>query len=193
MTRAELAQWPADLRFRRWPLQPGAAQPGPVRLPAISRKARIPPRVDLNSGSNFRRAQFGFAGTAWRDWSYNFTYDFGGNGVEKTGYIYYAYIEYDGLKPFGIPRRRLSRRSAGIEDSTGSGDLLFLERAASVDIARNIAGSPGRDGVELFAQGDNYLRLASPIPARRRPTPPPSMSSRPWSAAPPGSPSAQPT
>jgi len=119
-------------------------------------QGKNPPGVDLNSGSNFRRAQFGFVGTAWRDWSYNFTYDFGGNGIEKNGYIYYAYIQYDGLKPFGFRIGALAPPD-GIEDSTGSGDLLFLERPATSDIARNIAGSPGREGAMLFAQGDNYF------------------------------------
>jgi len=119
-------------------------------------QAKNPASVDLSSGSNFRRAQLGIQGTAWRDWSYNFTYDFGGNGVEKSGYIYYAYIEYDGLKPFAI-RAGAMTPFVDIEDSTGSGDLLFLERPASVDISRNIAGAPGREGVEIFAQGDTYL------------------------------------
>lgn len=119
-------------------------------------QGRGPAGIDLNSGSNFRRAQFGFVGTAWRDWSYNFTYDFGGNGVEKNGYIYSAYIEYDGLKPFGI-RAGAFAPPAGIEDATGSADLIFLERPAVADIARNIAGSPGREGISLFAQGDDYL------------------------------------
>jgi len=119
-------------------------------------QGRNPPNIDLNSGSNFRRAQFGFAGTAWRDWSYNFTYDFGGNGIERSGYIYTAYLQYDGLKPFGV---RIGAFSpfAGIDDSTGSGDLLFLERASVADIARNIGGAPGREGVSIFAQGDRYL------------------------------------
>jgi len=119
-------------------------------------QGRNPASVDLNSGSNFRRAQIGLVGTAWRDWSYNFTYDFGGNGVEKNGYIYYAYIEYDGLKPFAI-RAGAFTPFLAIEDATGSGDLQFLERPASVDVARNIAGAPGREGVEAFAQGDTYL------------------------------------
>src|SRR5450432_1763010 len=82
-------------------------------------QGRNPAAVDLNSGSNFRRAQFGFVGTAWRDWSYNFTYDFGGNGVEKNGYIYYAYLQYDGFKPFGFRIGALAPPD-GIEDSTGS-------------------------------------------------------------------------
>jgi phosphate-selective porin OprO/OprP len=123
-------------------------------------QGKNPPSVDLNSGSNFRRAQLGLVGTAWRDWSYNFTYDFGGNGVEKNGYIYYAYIEYAGLAPFHA-RIGAMTPFLGIEDSTGSGDLLFLERASAQDVARNIAGAPGREGIDLFAQGDTYLLSVS--------------------------------
>jgi phosphate-selective porin OprO/OprP len=119
-------------------------------------QGRNPPGVDLNSGTNFRRAQLGFQGTAWRDWSYNFVYDFGGNGVEGRGYIYTAYIQYDGLAPFGIRIGAFSP-SVGIEDQTGSADLIFLERPASADISRNIAGAPGREAASLYVQGDNYL------------------------------------
>jgi phosphate-selective porin OprO/OprP len=119
-------------------------------------QGRNPASVDLNSGSNFRRAQFGIVGTAFRNWSYNFTYDFGGSGVEKNGYIYYAYIQYDGLAPFHARIGALTP-FVGIEDATGSGDLLFLERASSQDVSRNIAGAPGREGIDLFLQGDDYL------------------------------------
>jgi phosphate-selective porin OprO/OprP len=63
-------------------------------------QGRNPASVDLNSGTNFRRAQLGFQGTVFRDWSYNFIYDFGGYGAEGRGYIYSAYLEFDGLKPF---------------------------------------------------------------------------------------------
>ena len=119
-------------------------------------QGKNPAAIDLNSGSNFRRAQFGFTGTAWKDWSYNFTYDFGGSGVEKNGYIYYAYLQYDGLAPFHV-RGGAIAPFQGIEDSTGSGDLLFLERASSVDVGRNVAGGPGREGIDVFVQGDNYL------------------------------------
>jgi phosphate-selective porin OprO/OprP len=123
-------------------------------------QGKNPASVDLNSGSNFRRAQFGFVGTAWRDWSYNFTYDFGGNGIEKNGYIYYAYLQYDGFGPLHI-RGGAIAPFAGIEDATGSGDLLFLERPSVTDIARNIGGSPGREGIDVFVQGDTYLLSAA--------------------------------
>lgn len=115
---------------------------------------------DLDSGSNFRRAQIGLNGILAGDFSYNFVYDFGGNGTEKNGYIYTAYLEYDGLKPFGF-RIGAYAPPAGIEDSTGAADLLFPERPASVDIARGIAGAPGRDALTIFAQDTNYLASIS--------------------------------
>jgi phosphate-selective porin OprO/OprP len=118
-------------------------------------QGRGPAGVDLNSGTNFRRAQIGLVGTAWKDWSYNFTYDFGGNGIEKNGYIYTASLQYD-FEPFAIRVGAFSP-PAGIEDSTGSGDLLFLERAGAADIARGIAGAPGREGFNIYAQGRRYL------------------------------------
>ena len=93
-------------------------------------------------------------------WSYNFTYDFGSNGVKKNGYIYYAYIEYAGLAPFHARIGALTP-FVGLEDATGSGDLLFLERASAQDASRNIAGAPGREGIDLFAQGDSNLLSVS--------------------------------
>jgi phosphate-selective porin OprO and OprP len=119
-------------------------------------QGRNPPGVDLNSGTNFRRAQLGFQGTAFRDWSYNFLYDFGGYGAENRGYIYNAYIEYDGLKPVFF-RIGAYTPPEGQEDQTGSGDLFFPERAASVDVARNLAGAPSREAASIYAQGDSYL------------------------------------
>jgi phosphate-selective porin OprO/OprP len=118
-------------------------------------QGRGPAGVDLNSGTNFRRAQVGFTGTAWRDWSYNFTYDFGGNGVEKNGYVYTASLQYD-FAPFAV-RVGAFAPFAGLDDSTGSGDLIFLERASAADIARGIAGSPGREGINIYAHGARYL------------------------------------
>jgi phosphate-selective porin OprO/OprP len=123
-------------------------------------QGKNPSSVDLNSGTNFRRAQLGFQGTVFKDWAYNFIYDFGGNGVEGRGYIYNAYIQYDGFKPFGV-RVGAFTPSEGQEDQTGSGDLFFVERAASSDVARNIAGAPSREAVSIFAQGDNYLASLS--------------------------------
>ena len=119
-------------------------------------QGKNPASVDLNSGTNFRRAQLGFQGTVYNDWSYNFIYDFGGYGVENRGYIYNAYIQYDGLKPFGF-RIGAYTPAEGLEDQTSSGELFFPERAASVDVARNLAGAPSREAASIYAQGDRYL------------------------------------
>ncbi len=118
-------------------------------------QGRGPAGADLGSGTNFRRAQVGLVGRAWKDWSYNFTYDFGGNGTEKSGYIYTASLQYD-FEPFAIRVGAFSP-PAGLDDSTGSGDLLFLERASAADIARGIAGAPGREGINVMASGERYL------------------------------------
>ena len=117
---------------------------------------RGPASVDLNSGTNFRRAQFGAQGTLFQDWSYYFLYDFGGYGVENRGYVYNAYLEYDGLKPFYI-RAGAYTPPEGQEDQTSSGELLFPERAGAVDVARNIAGAPSREAISIFAQDSDYL------------------------------------
>jgi phosphate-selective porin OprO/OprP len=119
-------------------------------------QGRNPPGVDLNSGTVFRRAQFGFVGTAWRDWSYNFTYDFGGSGTEKSGYLYRAYIQYDGISPVAFRIGAFSPYDS-LEDATGGANLAFLERPTAVTIARSIAAGSGREGAEIFAQGQNYL------------------------------------
>ena len=123
-------------------------------------QGKNPPSVDLNSGTNFRRAQLGIFGTLWRDWSYNFTYDFGGRGVEKGGRVYFAYLEYDGFKPFGF-RIGAFPWPGGLEDATPSADLVFLERAASTDVASGIAGAPGREGASVFARGERYFVSAA--------------------------------
>src|ERR1700749_4926886 len=65
--------------------------------------AKLPAGNDLSSGDNFRRVQLGIQGTLFGDWSYNFNYDFAGaGGTETPGHIQSVYVQYDGLKPFGV-------------------------------------------------------------------------------------------
>jgi phosphate-selective porin OprO/OprP len=127
---------------------------------ALYHQSAAPSGIQLGSGYNFRRAQIGIEGTVFHDWSYNVTLDLGGSGTEKSGYIYYAYAQYNGLKPF-IVRIGASTPPLTIDDATGSGDLVFLERAAAVDLARNIAGGPSRDALTVLSQGDRYLASLS--------------------------------
>ena len=111
---------------------------------------------DLNSGSNFRRARFGVEGTLYKVWSYNFTGEWGGSGSEQPVQIQQAYIQYNGWKPFAFRVGAFSPY-VSLEDSTPVGELLFMERADATEITRGIAGSDGRYGVSVVAQGDRYL------------------------------------
>jgi phosphate-selective porin OprO/OprP len=109
---------------------------------------------DLSSGQNFRRVQLGIQGKAFGDWSYQFNYDFGGSsGTESPGRIQAAYVEYDGLAPFAM-RVGAFPASAGLEDNTSAADTMFLERNAPAELARNIAGGDGRDGIGVIYASD---------------------------------------
>jgi phosphate-selective porin OprO/OprP len=111
---------------------------------------------DLSSGSNFRRVYLGVSGTLFSDWSYNFNYDFGGSGgTETPGHIQSVFLQYDGLKPFGV-RIGAFPPSASLEDNTSPADTPFLERNSPADVARNIAGGDGRDALAIFYAGDRF-------------------------------------
>ena len=110
--------------------------------------------ADLSSGTNFRRARIGITGTIAKVFDYNFIYDFGGSGSEKSA-ISSAYLQYNGLKPFKIRVGAFSP-SASLEDSEGATDPLFMEKASAVEIARGIAGADGRSAIALMAAGERY-------------------------------------
>ena len=117
------------------------------------------PNIDFSSGSNFRRARFGASGTLFKDWSYEFIYDFGGSGVEGST-ISSAFIQYDGFGPVHIKLGAYAPPE-GFEDQTSASDLVFLERAQPTDVARSIAAADGRDAATIFAYDDNYFAALS--------------------------------
>ncbi|MGN6147325.1 MAG: OprO/OprP family phosphate-selective porin [Rhizomicrobium sp.] len=122
-------------------------------------QGKNPAGVDFSSGSNFRRARLGVQGTLFKDWSYQFIYDFGGSGTEGSS-ISAAYIQYDGWGPLHW-RIGAYPTPESFDDTTSASDLVFLERAQPTDLARSIAGSDGRDGTTLFAYDDNYFAAIS--------------------------------
>jgi phosphate-selective porin OprO/OprP len=122
-------------------------------------QGKMPPGIDFSSGNDFRRARIGLSGTLFKDWSYEFIYDFGGSGVE-TSTISTAYLQYDGLGPVHL-RLGAYPPPANFEDSTSAGDLTFLERSQPTDLDRSIAGSDGRDAASIFAYDDNYFAALS--------------------------------
>ncbi len=116
---------------------------------------------DLSSGSNFRRAQIGFQGKLFGDWSYFFNTEFGGsNGFESQGRVQSLYIQYDGLKPWAF-RIGAYPPPGGLEDNTSSQDTIFLERAGPSDILRNSMGGDGRDAATLMYVGDDLYAAVS--------------------------------
>ncbi len=115
---------------------------------------------DLSSGTNFRRARLGIDGTAFKDFNFAIWGDFGGSGGE-TPVLNQAYVEYAGWKPFGLKNPVRLRVGAwatptGLEDATSNTDSEFLERGASAELVRGLAGGDGRSGVGFFANGDHW-------------------------------------
>jgi phosphate-selective porin OprO/OprP len=106
---------------------------------------------DLNSGENARRARIGVAGTFLGDWKYALIYDFGGSsdslsplisGAGASG-IENAYIEYVGIPQVAIDLGYMDTPYS-LDEPTGSGDLMFLERSSAQVVAANIAAGDNR-------------------------------------------------
>src|SRR5262245_5228511 len=129
----------------------------------------------LDDGVNARRARIGVVGTFMNDWNFGLIYDFGGSsdgfggtvastittppgGTVTTGLlpggatsgIENAYISYVGIKPFG---GTLAIEGGYMDvlwtlyNAMSSNDTLFMERAASNNIATNIAAGDFRSAV----------------------------------------------
>jgi phosphate-selective porin OprO and OprP len=117
---------------------------------------------DLSSGGVFRRARLGVEGTVYRDWNYAITYEMGGSGVESAQ-LNQAYLEYAGWKPWDAALRlRIGAWATptGLEDATSNTESLFLERAASAELVRNLAGGDGRMGVGALINGERWYASA---------------------------------
>jgi phosphate-selective porin OprO/OprP len=113
---------------------------------------------DLSSGTNLRRARLGVDGKAFGDWDYNVLLEFGGAGEEDAGHIQELWLQYSGLKPFHV---RAFAPSIGLQDQGSTSGMLFLERAASADIARGLAAGDFREGAEAWAASDWWYANAA--------------------------------
>jgi len=126
-----------------------------------TRARALPTGADLSSGTNFRRAQIGFQGKLFNDWSYFFNTEFGGsNGFESQGRVQTLYVQYDGLRPWAF-RIGAYPPPGGLEDNTSSSDTIFLERAQPSDVLRNAMGGDGRDAASVIYAGDNFFAAVS--------------------------------
>ena len=106
---------------------------------------------ELSSGVNARRARIGVVGTFERDWGYSLIYDLGGssdtltstNSGAPTSALQNAYIQYNGFKNTTIEGGYLDLPIT-LDEATSSNDIMFLERAASVNIANLVAAGDFR-------------------------------------------------
>ena len=119
---------------------------------------------DLHNGANFRRAQIGVEGRVYRDFNYEFVFDFGSSGTERAGQIYLLRVAYTGIPYFTINAGAIQPKFT-MDDSTSSAEITFLERASVINtILDPFGGSDSRRGLELIYQradlfkgGDNLL------------------------------------
>jgi phosphate-selective porin OprO and OprP len=111
---------------------------------------------DLSDGAYFRRARMGFEGSFTRDFEYRVMLELAGSGTEGPTRINDAWIAYTGLAPFRIQLGAFSP-SANLEDATSPEDLLFLERPATSDLSRSLAGADGRLGIGIRSSGKRWM------------------------------------
>lgn len=111
---------------------------------------------DLNSGVNFRRARVGMNGKIAKDFDYNILLDFGGAGAEDVGRFHEAWIQYSGFKSAKIRFGEFAP-NVGLADAGSTNASPFLERPASAEVARNVAGGDTRMGLAVFNTTDRWL------------------------------------
>jgi phosphate-selective porin OprO/OprP len=143
----------------------GQDSPGPVTTdlrrsgPALGASAS---NVDfaharqLKDGTLFRRARLGVDGTVFGEWDYRILLDFGGSGVENTGQLYEAWLQYNGFNPARIKVGAFSP-SLGLDDQASTNTMPFLERAAISDMQRGMAGGDTRIAGQVYGYGDHWL------------------------------------
>lgn len=115
---------------------------------------------DLADGAVFRRARIGIEGKAFGDWSYGFLYDFGGSGVEASGQINQAWVQYEGLGKVKLKVGAFAPL-ASMDDSTSAYGTVFLERAAVSELVRGLAAGDGRTAAGVTSNGKNWLVSAA--------------------------------
>jgi phosphate-selective porin OprO and OprP len=125
----------------------------------------------LDDGWNVRRARIGVLGKFMGDWNYNLTYDFGGSsdgfgglapgslpgggtsGIEYAWLSYTGLSKWTGLSGFAI-EGGITDMLWSLDNATSSNDIMFMERASSVNVATNIAAGDFRFAAGLRGYND---------------------------------------
>jgi phosphate-selective porin OprO and OprP len=115
---------------------------------------------NLSNGTTFRRARIGIAGKAFGDFEYSVLLDFGGSGEEDNGHVQELWLQYSGWKPAHI-RVGAFAPFIGLEDAGSTNGMMFLERPASADIARSLAGGDYREAGQIAFTGSRWFASAA--------------------------------
>jgi phosphate-selective porin OprO/OprP len=118
---------------------------------------------DLNDGTNFRRARFGIDGKIFKDFDYALIYEFGGSGLEDTGHIQEAWVQYTALKPWRI-KVGAFEPNIGLAAAVSTSQMPIMERPAAAEVARNVAAGDSRSAVQvtgngLWGEGDSGMAV----------------------------------
>lgn len=104
---------------------------------------------DLGSGSYFRRAHIGIEGKFFRDFDYEFRYNFGGSQDEAAGAIHTMRVAFNPTPEIRINVGAM-QPTFTLDNSTSSNDIMFLERSAVTNaLVEEFGGSDSRKGIEL--------------------------------------------
>jgi phosphate-selective porin OprO/OprP len=116
--------------------------------------------VDLNDGTELRRARIGVEGKFANDFLYRLEADFAKAGRSNNNQeidVKDAYVAYTGIEGARITVGQ-HKTPNSLEQLTGSTDLVFVERPAAVDAFnhRLTAGGDFKAGVSVSHAGENY-------------------------------------
>jgi phosphate-selective porin OprO/OprP len=109
----------------------------------------------LSNGVNARRARIGVTGTAANNFAFALVYDAGNSSDQTAKGIETAQIIYNGLRGTAF-EIGYSNTFFTLDQSTGSNDTLFIERASPSNIATNFNTGDARANAGFRLFGDRY-------------------------------------
>lgn len=109
--------------------------------------------LELNDGSNLRRARLGVKGKIMKDWGYEIVLD-GGDSAADDVDIDTAFVSWKGLKPLTLTLGQ-HKAPLTLEDRTSSNDIPFIERSLATNLFVGPAGGK-RFGLSGVAHGDMW-------------------------------------
>lgn len=109
--------------------------------------------LELNDGSNLRRARLGVKGRIMKDWGYEIVLD-GGDSAADDVDIDTAFVSWKGLRPLTLTVGQ-HKAPLTLEDRTSSNDIPFIERSLGTNLFVGPAGGK-RFGLSGVAHGDMW-------------------------------------